>query len=137
MKRAVNFGKDYELVLKDRFGNPQGEFINYKAGLNELEIPSHAWYYQSKDNERFFIYEGEGELELESECTQDFNFENVNVVFLDFYLANQKHHKNADESDRKLVEKFVILFSLNELCEKAKIVPPYYEKLMNAILGEL
>lgn len=137
MSRIVNFSKDYELVLKDRFGNPQGEFITYKKGENELEIPSHAGYYQSKNNERFFIYEGDGVLELESECIKEYNFENLNIVFLDFYLINQQHHAQADESDRKIVENFTMLFNLNEMCEKAKIVPSYYEKTLERLLGDI
>lgn len=136
MKRAVRFKRDLELVLKDRFGTALDEFKPYKAGLNELEIPAHCGYYQSKNNECFFVYDGDGELELESECVKKYDFENLNVKFLDFYLGERKHHAHADESEKRLVEDFCVLFSLNEMCEKPKIVPAYYAAILDKIFGK-
>ncbi len=135
MRRQVEAKKDYKLILKDRFSNPQGKAFELKAGLNELECPAFGGYYQSEDNERFFIYEGEGVLELEIECVKEYNFENINMTFLDFYLGNHKHHKNADESDKKIIENFLTLFNLNEMLEKPKIVPPFYAAILARIFN--
>lgn len=134
-KRVVSVAKDYELILKDRFGNALDKKFVLKAGKNELEIPQNCGYYQSLQNERFFIYEGEGELDFEKECTQKYDFEKLNVCFLDYFLGNsqKKHHENADENEKKLIESFVKLMEFNEKCEKPKIVPPYYAAALTLI----
>lgn len=136
MTRKIKFERDLELVSKDRFGNTLLPFKMYKAGLNELEINAHCAYYQSKENKCFFVYDGEGELDLERECTKKYDFEKLNLAFLDFYLGERKHHKNADESDRALIEDFCVLISLNEMLEKPKIVPAYYAAILDKIFGK-
>lgn len=134
-KRVVNTAKDYELILKDRFGNALDKKFVLKAGKNELEIPQNCGYYQSVQNERFFIYEGEGELDFEKECTQKYDFEKLNVRFLDYFLGNlqEKHHENADENEKKLIKSFVELMEFNEKYEKPKIIPPYYAAVLTLI----
>ena len=138
MKRVVNSAKDYELILRDRFGNDLDKKFTLKAGKNELEIPAHCGYYQSLENEFFFIYEGEGELDLESECVQKYDYEKLNYRFLDYFLGSacKKHHANADENERKLIESFVKLMDFNEKFEKPKIVPPYYAAILTLILAK-
>lgn len=137
-KRVVNTAKDYELILKDRFGNSLSKKFILKAGRNELEIPYDNGYYQSIDNERFFIYEGEGELDFKSECTKQYDFSKLNVKFLDYFLGNfqKKHHKNADENEKKTIESFVALMDFNEKTGN-KITPPYYTSALTIILAKI
>lgn len=138
MKRIVNSTRDYELFLRDRFGNTLDKKIILKAGKNELEIPAHCGYYQSSQNEFFFIYDGAGELDLESECLKKYDFEKLNVRFLDYFLGNscKEHHKNADENERKVIESFVELMNFNEGFDEPKIVPPYYTMILTLILAK-
>lgn len=135
-KRVLNLAKDYELILKDRFGNSLSKKFVLKAGKNELEIPCENGYYQSTDNERFFIYDGQGELDFENECTKQYDFSKLNVRFLDYFLGTQKHHKNADENEKKVIENFISLMELNEKFGN-KITPPYYTAALTLILAKI
>lgn len=138
-KRVVNCAKDYELILKDKFGNALSRKFILKAGKNELEIPQKGGYYQSLDNERFFIYDGEGELDFENECGEEYEFTKLNIKFLDYFLGHfqTKHHFNADENEKKLIEKFIALMDFNEKFKKPKIVPPYYTSTLTLIFASL
>lgn len=139
-ERIVIFDKSYELILKDKFGNDLSSFKRYTCDTNEdgeevatkfsLEIPQKDGYYQSKDNERFYIYKGEGELDL-SECVK-WDFEKLNVVFLDFYLTQNRHNFAADEVDRASIERFCEFNT--KYGESKKIVPPYYEKILTQLV---
>lgn len=133
MKRKILNNKDYELVLKDKFGNNLGLFFTLKAGENELEIPFNNGYYQSKNNEQFFIYDGDGVLNFESECIKKYDFEELNLHFLDYFLGNGEHDKNADSVDIKLIDDFFELLNFNETQEKAKITPPRYDFLLGKV----
>ena len=138
MKRVVNSARERQLILKDRFGNALDKVFTLPAGKSELEIPEHCGYYQSLENEFFFIYDGAGELDLERECVQKYDYEKLNVRFLDYFLGNgcKKHHKNADENEQKLIESFVKLMDFNEKFEKPKILPPYYAAALTLILAK-
>ena len=137
MKRVVNFATAKKLIKRDKFGTNLSEWVEFEAGKNELDILDKDAYYQSKTNERFFVYDGEGELELESECIKQYDFEHLNVFFLDFFLANQKHHKDADKTDKKLIDEFVTLLNSQFESDKPKFLPPYYAAIQAKLLNGL
>lgn len=133
MKRTIQNAKDYELILKDRLGNALSKPFFIKSGKNELEINAKKQYYQSKEGEKFFIYEGEGILDFENECTKEYNFERLNFHFLNLFLGSGKHHKAADENDIKIINDFLALLEFNEKNHN-KIKPFYYERITNKLL---
>lgn len=128
-------------AFADEFQKMQNTFFDEQIGqkqarANELEIPCENGYYQSVDNERFFIYDGQGELDFENECTKQYDFSKLNVRFLDYFLGTQKHHPNADENEKKVIENFISLMELNEKFGN-KITPPYYTAALTLILAKI
>lgn len=137
MTRIVNFSTSKKLIKRDKFGTNLSDFVEFSAGKNELEILDNAAYYQSKQNERFFIYGGNGELELESDCVKRYDFEHLNVFFLDYYLNNLKHHKNADKADKKLIDEYVALLNAQLESDEKKIIPPYFAAIQAKLVNGL
>lgn len=137
MNRIVYFDKDLELIMRDKFGTNLSDFIDFKAGKNELIVLDKDAYYQSKQNERFYIYDGFGELNLQKDCVKRYNFEYLNPIFLDHFLATSKHHKQADDIDKKLIDEFIFLFDKHLNGDK-KILPPYFNEIIKCLdLGKL
>lgn len=130
MTRKLNFQSDIELKLRDKFGNDLTKFKKFLAGENELKVPSKDEYYQSKDNQQFFIYEGDGVLEFPSDCLKRYDFEHLNLVFLDYYLIHQKHHPNADSYDKKQISDYIYLSNNND----GKIKPPYFDEVESKLI---
>ena len=137
MSRIVNFNADKMLIMRDKFGTNLSDFVEFKAGKNELKILENTAYYQSKENERFFVYDGTGELDLEADCQKCYDFSHLNVVFLDYYLTHLKHHPNADEVDKRLIDEFVSLLDSQLKSEVQKITPPYYSAIQARLVNGL
>ena len=136
MKRQVKAAKSYELVLKDRLGNTISKPFFLQVGLNELETNLKKEYYQSNENEKFFIYEGIGILDLEKDCIQEFDFERLNFHFLNYFLGKNKHHKSADENDKKIINNFLSLLEFNLKNPTKYIKPFYYERIEKKLFDE-
>ena len=141
--REITFETSKELVLKDKFGNDLSEWKIFKlektgsgAEISQkftLEIPQKDSYYQSRENERFFIYDGVGELKL-SECTEKWDFSEINLPFLDYFAAKGEHEPSADDKDKELIEKFMDFQSkFGTDFEKLKIKPPYYKFILETL----
>lgn len=137
MSRIVVFKTPKRLIIRDKFGTNLSEFVEFKAGKNELKILDKDAYYQSKENEQFFVYDGVGELDLEVDCKKRYDFEFLNVFFLDYFLAQAKHHQNADETDKKLVEEFVELLNTHLEEKTQKIIPPYFAAIQAKLVNGL
>lgn len=137
MNRIVYFHKDLQLIARDKFGTNLSDFINFKAGKNELMILDKDAYYQSKDNERFYIYDGVGELDLRKDCIKKYAFEYLNPAFVDHFLATTHYPRLADKSDKRLIDDFLFLFDKHLRGDK-KINPPYFEEIIGCLdLGKL
>lgn len=134
--RQINFSEDIELIFRDKFGNDLAKFQKFQKGENELIIPSKDGYYQSKTNKQFFIYEGEGVLEFPSDCLKKYDFEHLNLVFLDYYLINNKHHPNADKFDKKQIKDYLELYEKHENGD-FKINPPFFDEIEEKLLNGL
>ena len=141
--REITFETSKELVLKDKFGNDLSEWKSYKCEKNAdgaetatkftLEIPQKDSYYQSRENERFFIYDGTGELKL-SECTEKWDFSEINLPFLDYFAAKGEHEPSADDKDKELIEKFMDFQStFGTDFDTLKIKPPYYKFILETL----
>lgn len=133
-QRTIKFSKEKMLILKDKFGGDITDFKKFYEGENALYI-TNSGYYQSRENERFYIYEGSGELNL-NECRTRYDFTGLNLVYLDFYLSNLKHHESADKADRDIIELYAEL--LNKHLEgDTRIKPPYFEEIQQKLLKGL
>lgn len=137
MNRTVNFKNDKTLIMRDKFGTNLSEFVEFKAGKHELKVLDKDAYYQSKKNEQFFIYDGNGELDLEDDCKKRYDFEHLNIVFLDYFLSHLKHHPDADKVDKKLIDDYISLVDEQLESGQKKIIPPYFSAIQAKLVNGL
>jgi hypothetical protein len=135
MTRSVIFADEIELIKRDKFGTNCSEWQKFTAGTHNLDILDKDFYYQSRENERFFIYDGVGDLKL-SECTKKYDFEKINVIFLSHYIANDEHHADADAVDKALIEDYAELYDKFVKGDES-INPPYFKELEQKLVNGL
>lgn len=135
MKRKVNYqGKGLKLYAKDRFGNVMDiEPLSLRKGEIELEILKNEAYYQDDENVILYLYKGNGILEYEN-TLKKYDFEYLNVAFLDEFLSTNKMPQNADNFDQRLIKEFLEVYALNEK-KKDYILPPFYEAKQSELLS--
>ena len=133
-QRTIKFEEAKELILRDRFGNDITDFVKFETGENALFI-TNSGYYQAKNNQRYFIYDGEGDLNL-NECKKCFDFTNLNLFYLDYFLSNLKHHDSSDKADRELIELYAELLNTH-LEGDERINPPYFSEIQQKLLKGL
>ncbi len=135
MTRSVIFANEIELIKRDKFGTNCSEWQKFTAETHNLEILDKDFYYQSRENERFFIYEGTGTLDL-TQCTKKYDFEKINVYFLSHYIAKGEHHADADDVDKALIEDYAELYDKFVKGDES-INPPYFKELEQKVVNGL
>lgn len=133
--RDILFKQNHTIILKDKFGNDLSKPFEVEKGQSALKIPLKDGYYQNAKGEKFFIYDGKGELIFEEDCTTEYDFSHLNFHFLNTFLGTNKHHKNADEKDKKLIKSFCELLEKNLNNPNKTIKPPYFAAIENKLFN--
>lgn len=131
MREVIN---DSEEAITLKLKNSYGKTIAaYKIESQEsISLPLFSEDERlMNDNKQVFIYAGSGELNI-SECYTKYNFSDIDVKDLDYYLQHQKAPLKAKAKEQ--LQAFIELMESNLNLGYDKIKPPLYEKLERDLL---
>ena len=118
--------KSNPCFIIDKYEN-KIEKLELNNGINNLAVLQSGLSYKDSLGNKFLVYPCESTLsfEIAKKC---FDFSNLNVYFLDYYCTFLKHHNNASDRDRELVQSFIECFNY-------KISPIGFIKIQKQLLG--
>lgn len=125
-----------QCYLKDRYGNARAEFT-LKSGQNSLAINSLGSYYETKAGLKFFITQGEGELDF-SDAQKRLDFSNIDEATLsviDFMLYHGHAPSDTSAKKKSIAQDFIYTLDKNIQKNASYLTPKGYEEAQNALLS--
>lgn len=124
-----------QCYLKDRYGNARAEFT-LKSGQNSLAINSLGNYYETKAGLKFFITQGEGELDFsDTQKMLDFHAIDDEILrVIDFMLYHAHAPREASAKAIALAQDFIYCIDKNIEKKSNYLTPKGYEQAQNALL---
>lgn len=125
-----------QCYLKDRYGNARAEFT-LKNGQNSLAINSLGSYYETKAGLKFFITQGEGELDFsDTQKKLDFSaIDEATLQVIDFMLYHARAPHNATHAQKQIAQDFIALLDKNIEKQANYLTPQGYQEAQNALLS--
>lgn len=122
------------LILKSSYGKCKAKYTLEPQQVVQLPI------YNGLDKlidfaskKEMFIYDGEGELDIEY-CFKKYDFRKLYAVEIETFLVTQKYIERTHFRQKKKIQDFIEVLNLNAENQKYMLIPPFYELLEQELL---
>lgn len=122
------------LILKSSYGKCKAKYtlepqqvvaVPIYNGLDKL--------IESTSKKEMFIYDGEGELDIEY-CFKKYDFRKLCAVEIETFLVTQKYIERTHFRQKKKIQDFIEVLNLNNESGIYMLVPPLYESLEQELI---
>lgn len=122
------------LILKSSYGKCKAKYTLEPQQVVQLPIYNGLdKLIESTSKKEMFIYDGEGELDIEY-CFKKYDFRKLYAVEIETFLVTQKYIERTHFRQKKKIQDFIEVLNLNNESGIYMLVPPLYESLEQELI---